>query len=301
MTATGSRPLPPAEAYRLWAPQYDAENAVTWLEDVAARELTPPLGGARLLDAGCGTARRLRWAAGVAAEAPRGFATPEIVARSGVVADVVGREGLVTADVESGAPPARLVGVDLVPAMLTASRNESGLRTAIAGRPRIELAAGDVLALPLAAARFDVVWCRLVLGHVPPEDLSRAYAELARVATPGATLVVTDFHPAAVAAGHRRTFRDAAGSVHEVRHHVHAPEGHERAARPAGWRLERRLEPGVGPEVRGYYERAGRLDRYQTDLGLPLVLALAFTLAGGPAADAGVDRGPGGAERPDVA
>src|SRR5690606_2986470 len=56
--------LPAREAYRLWAPRYDAENAVTLLEDRAAAELTPPLAGRALPDAGCGTGRRLAGADG---------------------------------------------------------------------------------------------------------------------------------------------------------------------------------------------------------------------------------------------
>lgn len=219
--------LPAREAYRLWAPRYEAENAVTLLEDRAAGTLTPPLAGRALLDAGCGTGRRL-----------------------------VGVSG------------ARLVvGVDLVPAMLAAGR---------ARRPTgPPLAAADVTALPLRAVFFDVVWCRLVAGHV--SELGALYRELARVARPGAAVVVTDFHPAAVRAGHSRTFRDEEGNVRTIEHHVHEPGDHERAAAAAGLALDARIDAAVGPDVRPFYERAGALDRYEAHRGLPLVLALRFT------------------------
>jgi len=219
--------LPARDAYRLWAPRYDAENAVTVLEDRAVGELTPPLAGRALLDAGCGTGRRI-----------------------------------------AGVNGARLVvGVDLVPAMLAAGR---ALRPA--GPP---LVAGDVTALPLRAVSFDVVWCRLVAGHV--RALDALYRELARVARPGAAVVVTDFHPAASRAGHHRTFRDEEGNLWAVEHHVHEPEDHERAAAAAGLALAARIDASVGPEVRPYYERAGVLDQYEAQRGLPLVLALRFT------------------------
>lgn len=46
------------DAYRLWAPTYDAETAVSALDNLAVADLCPqPLGP--LLDAGCGTGRRL--------------------------------------------------------------------------------------------------------------------------------------------------------------------------------------------------------------------------------------------------
>jgi len=169
----------------------------------------------------------------------------------------------------------RAVGVDLVPEMLQAGRARRP-----AGPP---LVAGDVTALPLRDGSFDLVWCRLVAGHLPALD--GLYRELARVCRPDGCVVVTDFHPAAARAGHDRTFRDAAGRVRAVEHHVHDPEAHERAAAAAGLALDARLDAAVGPEVRPFYERARALDRYEAHLGLPLVLALRFTRRASPAAE----------------
>ena len=157
------------------------------------------------------------------------------------------------------------VGVDLVPEMLAQARGE-----------RL-LAAADVRALPVASGAFDVVWCRLVLGHVA--DLDRAYAELGRSCAPGGALLVTDFHPAVAAAGHRRTFRDASGEVHELENHVYPADAHRASAARAGLSLRERHDCPVGETVRGFYERADRLDMYERQLGLPLVLALVFSRA----------------------
>lgn len=217
-------PLPARAAYRLWAPAYDTENAVSALENAAAHRLMPSLAGRALLDVGCGTGRRL---------------------------------------LDAGAR--RVVGIDLVFEMLAAGDDRSAAASRIAG---------DVRALPLAARAFDTLWCRLVLGHLP--ELDDAYRELARVADRSATLIVTDFHPAAAEAGHTRTFRDVAGELHSVEHHVHAVDDHCAAAAAAGWQLVRQADAAVGPEIRAYYEQAGALDRYEAQLGLPLVLALAF-------------------------
>lgn len=216
--------LPAQVGYRLWAPHYAAETAISFLEDRLVAGLRLPLRGRRLLDVGCGPARRLG---------------------------------------EARATGASLaVGVDLTLEMLTQAPD------------RRLLAAADLRALPFAAAAFDVVWCRLVVGHVPA--LGQAYAELARVCRPGGTVVVTDFHPDAAAAGHRRTFRDAAGEVHELEHHVHAPEAHDAAAMAAGLTLAARRDGAVGAAVRGFYAAARRLDVYDAQRGLRVVLALAF-------------------------
>lgn len=215
------------DGYSLWAPTYAEETAVSHLEAQLAAELTPPLAGLRLLDAGCGVGRRLR---------------------------------------DSGA--AQAVGVDLSPEMLAAGAPQPpGVRTLV----------GDVRALPLPDKAFDVVWCRLVLGHLP--DCRPAYAELARVADADARIVVTDFHPAAWAAGHRRTFRVEA-TVHELEHHVHALDDHLEAAHLAGLEPIGILDARIGESVRPFYERAGRLQLFAEHLGLPLVLGLAFRRGG---------------------
>lgn len=214
-------PLPVRAAYRLWAPQYHTENAVTALEDELVQRLTPDLEGRALLDAGCGTGRRL--------------------------------------------PPdaALAVGADLVLDMLAAGTRDGRL-----------LINADVCALPLRDRTFDVIWCRLVLGHV--RDLVHAYRELARMADHDAHLIVTDFHPAAAAAGHTRGFRDARGVPRVVEHHVHDIAQHRAAAERAGWTLHACCDGRVGPAVRIFYERARLTDRYHRDVGLPLVLALSF-------------------------
>ena len=219
--------LPPAEAYTLWAPRYSSETVISALEYVAVESLAVDLRGRRLLDVGCGIARRMTQAH------------------------------------ESGV--ALAVGVDLTPRMLAEARDGE------------LLAAADVRALPVADESFDVVWCRLVLGHLA--DLDAAYAELARVCAHGGRVVVTDFHPDAVEAGHRRTFRDADGVVREIEHHVHTPRDHGRAATRAGLTIVHRFDRAVGETVRGFYERAGRLDAYEQQRGLAVVLALALVRA----------------------
>jgi malonyl-CoA O-methyltransferase len=215
------------EGYRLWAPSYAEETAISFLEIELTADLTPPLEGLRLLDAGCGTGRRLR-----------------------------------------GTGAALAIGVDLSPEMLAVG----------AGRdPGVETMVGDVRALPLPASAFDVIWCRLVIGHLP--DCAPAYAELARVADAGARLVVTDFHPAAWAAGHRRTFRRGE-AVHEIEHHVHDVVRQADAAKAAGWRLVETRNAVVGPAARPFYDKAGRAALYAEHEGLPVVLGLAFEREG---------------------
>jgi malonyl-CoA O-methyltransferase len=205
------------------APVYGAENAVTALEQRAVNALTPPLEGAWLLDAACGTGRRL----------PR-----------------VGEGG-----------PERAIGIDLVFEMLEVGPRADAL-----------LAVADVRALPFRADSFHVIWCRLAAGHL--RELDGLYSELARVARAGAHIIVTDFHPAAARAGHTRTFRDARGERRTIEHFNHDLAAHASAAQRAELTLAAYQEPAVGPHVRRFYAEAGRLEAYDRQQGLPLVLAL---------------------------
>jgi malonyl-CoA O-methyltransferase len=135
------------------------------------------------------------------------------------------------------------------------------------------VAAADVRALPFAGASFDRIWCRLVIGHLA--DLAAAWAELGRVCRPEGHVLVTDFHADAAAAGHRRTFRDEAGIVHEIEHHVHDASAHEWAARRAGLEIVARRDEPVGPSIRRFYDDAGRLAAYEEQRGLCMVFVLA--------------------------
>ncbi len=214
--------LNPREAYRLWAPSYAAETAISALDEEMAAELLQGLPCTHLLDAGCGIGRRLKDAPGLA------------------------------------------IGVDASPEMLQAG-----------GGPM--LAAADVCALPFASGAFDMVWCRLVLGHLA--DPVPAYRELARVCAPSGHVLVSDFHPDAARAGHRRSFRDATGVVRDVEHHIHAVSRHEAMANAAGLTLAGRHDGAIGPSIRDFYARANRLAAYDADLGLNVVAAFLFRRA----------------------
>lgn len=151
------------------------------------------------------------------------------------------------------------VGIDFSPEMLAAG----GLRTVVVG---------DIREMPFESGEFDMVWCRLVLGYL--SDLAPAYRELFRVCAPGGYVFVTDFHPDAALAGHRRTFNDQAGAVHEIENYVHT--NHATVALQAGLKQVEARDGAVGPLVRDAYVRGLGRKAYVRDFGLNLVKAYLF-------------------------
>ena len=170
-----------------------------------------------------------------------------------------------------GTGAARAIGIEPCAEMLNVGRavHEFG--------PEVELLRGDARALSLPDASFDLLWCRLMIGHVG--DCTAVYAELARVAAPGAAIVVTDFHPAAYARGQRRTFR-VGDEVLEVEHHLHTRDEQVAAGTAAGLRWLGSAEGIIDPSVRPFFERAGKNALYAEQCGQPVVLGLSFARDG---------------------
>ena len=150
-------------------------------------------------------------------------------------------------------------GIDLSPEMLAAG----GLSTVVAG---------DIREMPFASGQFDMVWCRLVLGHL--RDPLPAYREFRRVCRPGGYVFVTDFHPDATRAGHRRTFNDQAGVLHEVEHYGRT--NHPELALQAGLESIAIRDGAIGRSAREFYVHGIGRRSYLRDFGLNLVRAYLF-------------------------
>lgn len=150
------------------------------------------------------------------------------------------------------------IGLDASPAMLGVAARKPGLR----GR----LAVADATSLPIADACCAAAICALTLGHV--RDRNTALRELARILQPGGTLLLTDFHPAAAAAGWRRTFRRD-GIVYDLENYPHTIEELQAAA-PA-LALQQRLDATIGEPERGLFERAGKPELFERSIRIPVV------------------------------
>ncbi|HJZ78386.1 MAG TPA: class I SAM-dependent methyltransferase [Vicinamibacterales bacterium] len=139
-----------------------------------------------------------------------------------------------------------VAGVDFSIAMLT--RGE-----------RAGKVCGDACHLPFRRSSFDVVNASLMVGDI--EDLEAWTREIARVLTAGGHLVYSDFHPSWSHHGWSRTFRTAAGALHDVAFHAHSIDDHLSALEHAGLRVrtirEPRFNDDAEPGVKAFRRRWG--------------------------------------------
>ena len=107
----------------------------------------------------------------------------------------------------------KVSAVDQSPEMLDVAKQcaqDEGLK--------INFQRGSLNTLPFKSNHFELVVCGLVLCHIP--NLMQATDEFSRVTREGGYLLVTDFHPNAVAAGWRTEFaqQDASYSLPNTGH-----------------------------------------------------------------------------------
>lgn len=138
---------------------------------------------------------------------------------------------------------AHAIGADLSIEMLRAASRKPGLSGCIVQ--------ADAMLTPFRDASADVVLCALVIGHMQP--VSQAMAELARLAAPGARVVVTDFHPDALRRGWKRTFKRGADTIEmESEPYSVAELTHSDLV------LEEFRELPFGEQERHFFEAAGK-------------------------------------------
>jgi SAM-dependent methyltransferase len=229
-------------------------------------------------------------------------ATPELGAAAGYAIwsdsydepgnPVVALEEAAIAELIAGAPPGRALdaacgtgrhartlvelghrvsGIDLTPEMLERAR---------VNVPDATFAVADLRELPFADDSFELAVCGLALAHLP--SLDGAVAELARVLTPGARLIVSVLHPFQALLGWNAPFSGSDGSRGFVREHPHLHADYLSAFASAGLTVTGCVEPTITDQELGAKRRAFRHIPEATAAayrGLPAVLVWSAQLA----------------------
>ena len=89
-------------------------------------------------------------------------------------------------------------------------------------------------------------------------------------------MIVSDLHPAAVAAGWTRSFRSE-GEIYEMDHHLYPVADWEAAADAAGLALEWRLDAKFGEPEREIFVVSGREHAFAEASRVPAILSTCWT------------------------
>jgi len=197
----------------------------------------------------------------------------------GICTDLFGRvemKGRVVADIGCGTGrhwsklldqrPARLVGYDVSSGMLDILKKKY---------PQAEtyLLQGGLLS-ELPDNSVDVLVSTLTIAHIP--DIVAALKEWSRVLKPGGQLVITDYHPAALAKGGQRTFRNGT-KVIAIRNHVYPIRKIRGIMEKLGLREVSVIEKRIDGTMKPYYEKQQALATYQRFQGVPIIYGIHVT------------------------
>jgi malonyl-CoA O-methyltransferase len=126
---------------------------------------------------------------------------------------------------------------------------------------------GDIARLPFANGAVDLAICSMTLGYL--HSAGDTLHELLRVAT---RVIVSDFHPAALAAGWTRSFR-VAGQLFEIEHYRHTMRHLELPRTTLEWLVE----SCFGEPERSLFEAAGKADTFEAACRVPVIQAASWS------------------------
>jgi ubiquinone/menaquinone biosynthesis C-methylase UbiE len=159
--------------------------------------------------------------------------------------------------------PGRLLGFDVSEGMLGILRQKY---------PAAETwQLQDALLPGLPDDSCDVILSTLTVAHIP--DISAAFAEWSRVLRPGGDILITDYHPQALARGGQRTFREGE-QVIAIRNHVYPIRKLAAIARRQHLVQEGLQEMKIDETMRPWYEKQNALAVYERFYGVRIIYGL---------------------------
>lgn len=124
---------------------------------------------------------------------------------------------------------------------------------------------------PLADNSCDLLVSTLTIAHI--ENAAAALAEWARVTAPGGFILITDYHPAALAKGARRTFTHA-NAVIAIKNYVHSINDLTETAKQLKLSVIRLTEKIIDDSMKPYYEKQHAVELFTKWKGTPVIYGL---------------------------
>jgi ubiquinone/menaquinone biosynthesis C-methylase UbiE len=159
--------------------------------------------------------------------------------------------------------PARLFGYDVSSGMLDMLRKKyPGAHTSLLDSQRLK---------GLADETCDLVLSTLTVAHI--QDLEISLREWNRVLKPGGDILITDYHPRALARGGQRTFREGEKTI-AIRNYIHTLNDIYNIAERLDLRVLDQIEKKIDVTMRPYYEKQNALDVFSRFHGVPIIYGI---------------------------
>ena len=159
--------------------------------------------------------------------------------------------------------PAGLTGFDVSPGML----NKLQLKFPLAHTHVIT----DDDFLAVADASYDVIISTLTVAHI--ENIETALKAWSRILKAKGNIIITDFHPNALASGGQRTFKYNNTHI-AVRNVVHTTDAIKTILTKLGFIVFSHEEIKVDEAVKHYYDAQDALHVYEKFKGQPIIYGL---------------------------
>jgi ubiquinone/menaquinone biosynthesis C-methylase UbiE len=117
----------------------------------------------------------------------------------------------------------------------------------------------------------DIIISTLTIAHI--KNAEHAITEWNRVLSPGGCIIITDFHPVALAKGGKRTFKHNNKTIAVV-NYVHTIESLQSIAGQLQLVVLRLEEKVIGETSKPYYEKQNALDVFEKWKGMPIIYGI---------------------------
>jgi ubiquinone/menaquinone biosynthesis C-methylase UbiE len=117
----------------------------------------------------------------------------------------------------------------------------------------------------------DIIFSTLTIAHI--ENAEKALQEWNRVLKSGGEIIITDYHPTALAKGGKRTFNHN-GKTIAVKNYVHSIDKLKDIARQLHVEVCRLIEKSIDESARPFYEKQNALPVYESWKGTPIIYGI---------------------------
>lgn len=128
--------------------------------------------------------------------------------------------------------------------------------------------------LNIAKGTYDVILSTLTVAHI--KDLDEALLAWNRILKSNGDIIITDFHPDALASGGKRTFKYQNRHM-AVRNFVHKTNLVKSILIAKGFQVAAEEEIKVDESVKHYYEDQNALHVYDRFKGMPIIYGIHFS------------------------